>query len=86
MYQNDESNLMFRYSPEEKLLKQMMISNADESRARRNGWRDSHNDAMAKHGWQPSRNKPGLYLKHGPSGWKAVNPYRQSGVPGPAKL
>ena len=51
----DEADAMYRYHPEEGLLKQKSVKHAYKDEARKSGWKDSHEGAMRVHGYYPSK-------------------------------
>ena len=74
-FENDESNLMYRFNPETGRLGQRMIHNNEEQVAHRQGYRDSHESALKAHGIVRSKFKPGKWVQKQGNSWTEVFPY-----------
>jgi hypothetical protein len=74
-FENDESNLMYRFNPETGRLGQRMIHNNEEQVAHRQGYRDSHESALKAQGIIRSKFKPGKWVQKQGNSWTEVFPY-----------
>ena len=77
-FQNDESNLMYRFNPETGRLGQRMIHNNEERTAHQQGYRDSHEAALKVHGIIKSKFKPGKWVQKQGNSWPEVHPFGKS--------
>lgn len=74
-FQNDESNLMYRFNPETGLLGQRQIHNDEEHVAHQHGYRDSHESALKVHNIIRSKFKPGAWVQNQGGKWVVVHPF-----------
>lgn len=74
-FENDESNMMYRFNPETGRLGQRMIHNNEEQTAHRQGYRDSHEAALKVHGIIKSKFKPGKWVQKQGNSWAEVHPF-----------
>jgi hypothetical protein len=74
-FQNDESNMMYRFNPETGRLGQRMIHNNEERAAHQQGYRDSHEAALKVHGIIKSKFKPGKWVQKQGNSWPEVHPF-----------
>ena len=74
-FENDESNMMYRFNPETGRLGQRMIHNNEEQVAHRQGYRDSHEAALKAQGVIRSKFKPGKWVQKQGNSWTEVFPY-----------
>jgi len=74
-FENDESNMMYRFNPETGRLGQRMIHNNEEQVAHRQGYRDSHESALKAQGIVRSKFKPGKWVQKQGNSWTEVFPY-----------
>jgi hypothetical protein len=74
-FENDESNMMYRFNSETGRLGQRMIHNNEEQVAHRQGYRDSHESALKVHGIIRSKFKPGKWVQKQGNSWAEVHPF-----------
>ena len=74
-FENDESNMMYRFNSETGRLGQRMIHNNEEQVAHRQGYRDSHESALKVHGVIRSKFKPGKWVQKQGNSWAEVHPF-----------
>jgi len=79
-FENDESNIMYRYNPETGRLGQRMIHNDEERAAHQQGYRDSHEAALKVHGIIKSKFKPGKWVQKQGNSWPEVHPFGKPGT------
>ena len=77
-FENDESNMMYRFNPETGRLGQRMIHNNEERTAHQQGYRDSHEAALKVHGIIKSKFKPGKWVQKQGNSWPEVHPFGKS--------
>ena len=80
VYQNDESNIWYIYDKSSERLKQKMIQNLDELKARSMGYRESQEDALKVAGIIRSKFNPKKFIQKQGSSWVEVFPFGQQGV------
>jgi hypothetical protein len=74
-YQNDESNLWYIYDKTDGRLKQKMIDNLDEPKARSMGYRDSIEGALRVANIMRSKFDPKKYVQKQGNQWVPVYPF-----------
>jgi hypothetical protein len=79
-FQNDESNLFYIYDKSSGRLKQRMIQNLDEPKARSAGYRDSVDDALKHAGIIRSKFDPKKFIQNQGGKWVQVFPFGEQGV------
>ena len=79
-FQNDESNLFYIYDKSSGRLKQRMIHNNDEPKARSAGYRDSVDDALKHAGIIRSKFDPKKFIQNQGGKWIQVFPFGEQGV------
>lgn len=72
----DESNLYYRFDPNDGYLKQRMIPNSKYDIAMIEGYRGTPEQALAYHGIVRSKFKPGAWIQKQGSRWVEVQPYK----------
>jgi hypothetical protein len=77
-YQNDESNLWYIYDNTSGKVKQRMVHNLDEPKARSMGYRDSIEDALKVAGIIRSKFDPKKWIHKQGTKWVPVSPFGQS--------
>jgi len=86
-YQNDESNIWYIYDKSSERLKQKMIQNLDEPKARSMGYRESQEDALKVAGIIRSKFNPKKFIQKQGSSWVEVFPFgQQDGKMGESQL
>ena len=79
-FQNDESNLFYIYDKSSGRLKQRMIQNLDEPKARSAGYRDSVDDALKHAGIIRSKFDPKKFIQNQGGKWIQVFPFGEQDV------
>jgi len=79
-YQNDESNLYYRYDKSDGRLKQRMVQNNDERQAFAQGFKDTPELALKAAGIIRSKFDPKKFVQNQNGKWVTVYPYGQQGV------
>ncbi len=79
-YQNDESNLWYIYDKTDGRLKQKMIDNLDEPRARSMGYRDSMDGALRVANIIRSKFDPKKYVQKQGNQWVPVYPFGKPSI------
>jgi len=79
-YQNDESNLYYRYDKSDGRLKQRMVQNNDERQAFAQGFKDTPELALKAAGIIRSKFDPKKFVQNQNGKWVTVYPYGQQDV------
>jgi hypothetical protein len=74
-FQNDESNLYYRYDPADGRLKQRMVHNNDERQAFAQGFKDTPEQALRAHGIVRSKFDPKKFVQKQGDKWVPVFPF-----------
>lgn len=76
-FQNDESNLFYRYDTADSRLKQKMIDNLDERAAKAQGYRETPEQALRVHNIIRSKFNPKKWVQNQGGKWVEVFPFGQ---------
>ena len=76
-FQNDESNLFYRYDTADGKLKQKMIDNLDERAAKAQGYRETQEQALRVHNIIRSKFNPKKWVQNQGGKWVEVFPFGQ---------
>ena len=79
-YQNDEANVFYKYDTADGKLKQRMVQNLDEPRARSAGYKETQEQALKAAGIMRSKFDPKKFVQNQNGKWVTVYPYGQQGV------
>jgi hypothetical protein len=74
-FQNDESNLYYRYDPADGRVKQRMVHNNDERQAFSQGFKDTPEQALQAHGIIRSKFDPKKFVQKQGNKWVPVFPF-----------
>jgi hypothetical protein len=74
-FQNDESNLYYRYDPSDGRVKQRMVHNDDERQAFAQGFKDTPEQALRAHGIIRSKFDPKKFVQKQGNKWVPVFPF-----------
>ena len=79
-YQSDEANVFYKYDTADGKLKQRMVQNLDEPRARSAGYKETQEQALKAAGIMRSKFDPKKFVQNQNGKWVTVYPYGQQGV------
>lgn len=80
-YQNDESNRMYMYDANAERIKQKMIDNLDEPKAKAAGYKETPELALKAAGIMRSKFDPKKFVQNQSGKWVTVYPYGKPGTP-----